>query len=157
MYLVVVHLLNHVQLFASPWTVAQQVFLSFTLSLSLLKLNSIELMMPSTHLILFCPLPLLSSIFPSIRVYIYILLSCSVVSDSETPWAVAHQAPLSMEFSRQEYWSRLLFFTPGDLSDPGIKTVSLAPPPLAGRFFTTAPPGKPILCIHTYIHIYIYI
>ena len=59
-----------------------------------------------------------------------------------TPWTVAHQAPLSVELLRQEYWSGLPFPTPGDLSDPGIKSVSHA---LAGRFFTTAPPGKPIL------------
>ena len=44
----------------------------------------------------------------------------------ETPWTVAHQAPLSMEFSRQEYWSGLPFPSPGNLSDPGIETVSRA-------------------------------
>ena len=52
--------------------------------------------------------------------------------------------PLSMGFSRQEYWSGLPFPSPGDLPDPGIKPVSLA---LAGRLFTTVPPGKP-LCLH---------
>ena len=52
------------------------------------------------------------------------------------------QAPLSMEFSRQEYWSRLPFPTPGDLPDPGIKPASLVPPALAGGFFTAEPPGK---------------
>ena len=41
-----------------------------------------------------------------------------------TPWTVAHQARLSMEFSRQEYWSGLPFPTPGDLPDPGIKPIS---------------------------------
>ena len=55
------------------------------------------------------------------------------------PWTVARQAPLSMGFSRQEYWSRLPFPTPGDLLDPGIKLVSLASPVLAGGFFTTSP------------------
>ena len=50
------------------------------------------------------------------------------------------QAPLSMGFSRQEYWSRLPFPFPGDLPDPGIEPMS---PVLAGGFFTTAPPGKP--------------
>ena len=59
---------------------------------------------------------------------------------SVTPWAVAHQAPLSMEFSRQEYWSGLPFPTPGDL--PGIEPASLASPALAGGFFTTVPLGK---------------
>ena len=52
----------------------------------------------------------------------------------------AHQAPLDMEFSRQEYWSRLPFPTPGDLPDPGINTESPTSPTLAGRFFTTEPP-----------------
>ena len=56
-----------------------------------------------------------------------------------TPWAVAHQALLSMEFSRQEYWSGWLFPSPGDLPDPGIEPGS---PALTGRFFTTVPPGK---------------
>ena len=59
-----------------------------------------------------------------------------------TPWTVAHQAPLSMEFSRQEYWSGLPLPAPGDLPNPGIEPVS---PSLAGRLFTTKPPGKPIL------------
>ena len=69
---------------------------------------------------------------------------CSVVSDSVTLWTVAHQAPLSMEFSRQEYGSRLPYPTPRDLPDPGIEPKSPASPALAGRFFTTAPPGKPV-------------
>ena len=60
-----------------------------------------------------------------------------------TLWTVAHQAPLSMGFPRQEYWSGLPFPSPGDLSDPGIEPTSLVLPALAGRFFTTAPPGKP--------------
>ena len=54
------------------------------------------------------------------------------------PWTVARQAPLSMGSSRQEYWSRLPFPTPGDLPDPGSKLVSLVPPVLAGGFFTTS-------------------
>ena len=58
----------------------------------------------------------------------------------ETAWTVAHQAPLSMGFFRQEYWSGLPFPTPGDLPDPGIKPMF---PALAGGFFTTEPPGKP--------------
>ena len=47
-----------------------------------------------------------------------------------TPWTVAHQAPLSMEFSRQRDWSGLPFPTPGDLPDPEIKSMSLASPAL---------------------------
>ena len=60
-----------------------------------------------------------------------------------TLWTVAHQAPLSRGFSSQEYWSGLLCPPPGDLPNPGIKPVSPASPALAGRFFTTEPPGKP--------------
>ena len=48
-----------------------------------------------------------------------------------------------MGFSRQEYWSGLPFPPPGDLPEPGVKPVSLAPLALAGRFFTAASPGKP--------------
>ena len=54
-----------------------------------------------------------------------------------TPWTVAHQALLSMAFSRQEYWSGLLFPSPGYLPDPGIQSKSLVSPALAGGFFTT--------------------
>ena len=64
----------------------------------------------------------------------------SVISDSETPWTVAHQAPLSMGFSRQEYWSGLPFPPPGNLPDPGNEPISPEFPALAGRFFTTEPP-----------------
>ena len=56
---------------------------------------------------------------------------------------VACQAPLSMEFFRQKYWSGLTFPIPGDLLDSGIKPESLASPELAGEFSTTAPPGTP--------------
>ena len=56
------------------------------------------------------------------------------------PWTVARQAPLSMGFPRQEYWSGSPFPFPGDLLDPGIESTSLA---LAGRVFTTELPGKP--------------
>ena len=70
--------------------------------------------------------------------------SCPTFRD---PWTVALQAPLSIEFSRQEYWSGLPFPTLGHLPNPGIKPVSLASPTLAGRFFTTVPSGK-----HNNIH-----
>ena len=56
-----------------------------------------------------------------------------------TPWTVADQAPLSMGFPRQEYWSGLPFPSPGDLPDPGIEPTS----PALGGFFTTEPLGKP--------------
>ena len=60
----------------------------------------------------------------------------------DTQWIETHQASLSMEFSRQEYWSELSLPTPGDLPNPGIKPVSPVLPALTGRFFTTEPPGK---------------
>ena len=68
-----------------------------------------------------------------------LLLSC--VRLFATPWAVAHQAPLSMGFSSQEYWSGLSCPFPGHLPNPGIKLTS---PALAGRFLTTEPPGGTI-------------
>ena len=64
-----VQLLRHVQLFETPWIAAWQASWSFTISQSLLKLMSIESVMPSNHLILCCPLLLLPSIFPSIRIF----------------------------------------------------------------------------------------
>ena len=68
----------------------------------------------------------------------------SVVSDPlQTPWTVAKQAPLSMRFLRQEYWSGLPLLPPGDLPDPGMEPMSLVSPAMAGRFFTTEPPEKP--------------
>jgi len=56
-----------------------------------------------------------------------------------TPWTVAHQAPLSMGFSRQEYWSGLPFPSPGDLLDPGIEPTS---PALWEDVLTSEPPGQ---------------
>ena len=62
------------------------------------------------------------------------------------PMTVAHEAPLSMEFSRQEYWSELPFSSPGDLPDPGIEPESAA---LQADFLPSEPPGKlhPALCV----------
>ena len=71
-----------------------------------------------------------------------LLFSCLFVSDSVTPWTVICQAPMSMEFSRQEYRSGLPFPTPGDLTNSEIEPAYLA---LAGEFFTTALPGNPTL------------
>ena len=157
-FVVVVQLLSHVHLFATPWTAAHQASLSFTISRSLLKLMSIESVMPSNRLILCHPLLLLPSVFPSIRAFsnesvllirwpeygsfsfsislfneysglisfrmdwldllagqgtLKSLLQhhssktkvLSVVSNSLRPHEEPHQAPLSMGFSRQEYWS----------------------------------------------------
>ena len=67
-----------------------------------------------------------------------LLLNHSVIFDSfATPWTVAHQAPLSVEFSRQEHWSGLPFPTPRDLLNSGTEPSS---PALAEGFFTTEPP-----------------
>ena len=66
---IIVQFLSHVQDFATPWTEAHQASLSITISRCLLKLMSIESVMPSNHLVLCCPLLFLPSIFPSIRVF----------------------------------------------------------------------------------------
>ena len=58
-----------------------------------------------------------------------------------TPWTVAHQAPPSVEFSRQEYWSGLPFPSPGDLPNPGIEPGS---PALQTDALPSEPPGKPM-------------
>ena len=60
-----------------------------------------------------------------------------------TPWTVARQAPLSMGFSRQEYWSGLPFPSPGDLPNPGIEPGS---PALQADTLSSEPPGKPLVC-----------
>ena len=67
-------------------------------------------------------------------------LSCVLVF--VTSWMVTHQAPVSVGFPRQEYWSELPFPSPGDLPNPGIDPTSLASP-LAGGLFIAEPPGKP--------------
>ena len=73
--------------------------------------------------------------------YMHIVLSCFCLF--ATPWTVVHEAPLSMVFSRQEYWNWLPFPTPRDLPYLGIEPESLASPPSADGFFTTEPLGKP--------------
>ena len=66
------------------------------------------------------------------------VFSRSVTSNSfATPWTVARQAPLSMGFPRQEYWSGLSFPPPGELPAPGMELQSLTSPALAARFFNT--------------------
>ena len=71
-------------------------------------------------------------------------LVASVMSDFVTPWTVAHQTPLSIGPSRQEYWSGLPCPPPGDLPHPGIEPESLISPALAGAFFATHHLGNPI-------------
>ena len=70
------------------------------------------------------------------------------------PWATACQAPLSLVFPRQQYYSGLPFPSPGDIPDPGIKPVS---PALTGKFFTTEPLGKPIDVLSYRLNIYVHI
>ena len=72
--------------------------------------------------------------------YLVKSVSCSVMSNSVSPWTVACQAPLSMESSRQEYWSRLPFPSPEDLPDPEIKPRS---PTLQADSLPSKSPGKP--------------
>ena len=85
------------------------------------------------------------------------MLSC--VQHFATPWTAAHQAPLPMEFSMQEYWNGLPFPSPGDLPDPRMESTS---PALAGRLFITESPAKPtsvlrnIFFTQTNIMIYIH-
>ena len=87
-------------------------------------------------------------------VYIYIseVKSLSRIQLFVTPWTVAYRAPLSMEFSRQEYWSRLPFPSPEDLPDPGLEPRS---PALEADALLSEPQGKCIyiyICIHTHTH-----
>ena len=88
--------LSCVQLFATPWTVVHQASLSITNSRSLLKLMSIESVMPSSHLILYCPLLLLPAVFPSIRVF-----SSEKVLCIRWPkyWSFSFSISLSSEYS----------------------------------------------------------
>ena len=67
----------------------------------------------------------------------------AVISDSATLWTIAYQAPLLMEFSRQEYWSGLPFPSPGDLPDPGIEPRS---PALQAEALQSESPGNPRIC-----------
>ena len=73
------------------------------------------------------------------------MCALSYVNFFVTPWGVVCQAPLSMEFSSQEYWSRLPFPAPGAPPSPGIELTSTMSSALASEFFTIEPPGKPLL------------
>ena len=79
-----------------------------------------------------------------------------------TLWTIVHQAPLSIEFCRQQHWSGLPCPPPGDLPGPEIKITYLMSPALAGRFLPLAQPGKPMYiyihtCIHTHTHTHTYL
>ena len=81
------------------------------------------------------------------QVPVYLCMSTcvchSVITNSATPWTVAHQGPLSVGFPRQEYWCGLPFPSPGDLPNPGIEPVS---PAWEGGFFTAELPEKSLKC-----------
>ena len=96
-----------------------------------------------TALVSWFYLALVVTCFPAFSVVTcFFMLVLSHVWLSGTPRTVAHQAPLSMGFSRQEYWNGLPFPPSGDLPNPGIKPMSSVSLALAGEFFTTEPPGK---------------
>ena len=87
---------------------------------------------------------------------VYVFTSCmhaqllSHVRLFATLWTAAHQAPLSMGFSRQEYWSGLQFSPPGYPPNSEIEPTPLASPVLTDKFFTTEPLGKPLYFLTTY-------
>ena len=85
------------------------------------------------------------------------MLSCfSHIWVFAIPWTIACQAPLSMGFSRQKYWSGLPCPPPSHFPDPGIEPEFLVSPTLAGKFFTTAPSGKTMMrfkCKHKNIQL----
>ena len=108
----------------TPWTAAHQASLCLTNSWSLLKFLSIKSVMPSNHLILY---------------HTVCVKLLSLIRLFATPWTVGHQTPLSMRFSRQEYWSGLPFPSPGDLPDPRIEPRS---PALQADALPSESPGR---------------
>ena len=90
---------------------------------------------------LFLPFFLLSDILYSVYMHAQSLQLCPTVCD---PGTVAHQAPLSVEFSRQEYWSRLLFPSSGNLPDPGIEPMPPSSPELQADSLPLSHRGSPI-------------
>ena len=96
LWVIVVQSLSHVAPFLTPWIAARQSSLSFTISLSLLKFMSIELVMPLSHLILYHPLPLLPSIFPSISV---VFSESAVCIRWPKYWSVSFSISSSSEYS----------------------------------------------------------
>ena len=93
------------------------------------------------------------STWPSFQTFLCTRMCVCVCSVSELgltlrlPWTTTHQAPQFMGFSRQEYWRKVPFPPPGDLSNPGVKPVCPVSLALTAGFSTTEPPGKPLFCI----------
>ena len=116
-----------------PCFVSLSVFLPVSFSIWMSLSQSLSLVLPLiTPSFLLCALVMPSYWHACVLSHISSIRLCA------TSWTVARQAPLSVEFSRQEYWSGLPFLSPGDLPDPGIEPVSLTSPALAGGFFTTS-------------------
>ena len=111
-------------------------FILYNILLFLAPINSVIFLLH--HLIIYWECPIYYARYKKyVCVCVYMcVLSC--VQLFLIPWTIAHQAPLSMEFCRQEYWSQSPFSTPGYLPNPGIEPKSLASPTLAGRFFITS-------------------
>ena len=140
-------LVSGVWLFVNPWPVACQALLSMGFSR---QEYWSELPFPSPGDLLE---PGIETLSPALQVDSLLLSrnsytkwkvkvkSCPTLCD---PWTVAHQAPQSMGFSRQEYWSRLLFLSPGNLPDPGIE---LRSPAFQADALTSEPPGKPFFSL----------
>ena len=132
--------LDRVRLFVTPWTVAYQASQSLGFSrqeywsgvaIAFSRFHRLSLSWASA-----------AQPFATLEYQVLIFCVCqslSCVRLFETPQTAACQVFLSVEFSRQEYWSRLPLPSPEALPDPGTKPMS---PSLAGRFFTTGPPGK---------------
>ena len=85
---------------------------------------------PGTEFLAYCSLDTVLRHFSHVQLFV-------------TPWTIAHQAPLSMGFSRQEYWSGSPFPPPGGLPNPGIEPASLMSPALQTGSLPLAPPWKP--------------
>ena len=85
----------------------------------------------------------------SLWIYSVLSLHAQLCPTLCNPWTVAHRAPLSMAFPRQEYWNGLPFPTLGDLPNLGTEPTSPVSPASAGGFFNTEPPGKPSPSIHS--------
>ena len=142
-----VNSLSRVQLFVTPWTVAHQAPLSMGFSRQEYW-SGLPFLSPGD-----LPNPGIKPRSPALQVYTLTseppgklfkhvqfssVQSLSHVWLFANPWTVAHQVPLSMGFSKQEYWSGLPFPSPGNLPDPGIKLMFLLSPASSDRFFTTS-------------------
>ena len=90
-------------------------------------------------------------------VYVCVLSHFSHVQLFVTLWTVAHQVPLTMGFSSQEYWNGLSCPPPSDLSNPGMEPESLMSPALAGGFFTTSTTWEAYTHTHTHTHTHTYL